>query len=327
MPSSVPFTWHGARPWRAPAGAVMFVACARDIEAQLRGAIPVLDALAAPPLLHAAHDGVSAWVCEDGAGPTRRLLEAWQRRSAAVRLAQPSAPSAWDRFQRLALCRNALLEEAVRSLPASGTLVALDLDCGLLPPSAMVNAIAALRSSPWEVSTANSPGRYRDLLALRSATLNITHDCWQERWPAPLRRYSTPGGLNCGELSVQIEPAAPPLLVDSAFNGLALYKAAALLRAPHCRYAGTAPLGPAAQPVRACEHLAFHACLRQAGARVAIVPSLVVDCRPPARPPPRKVITLHRDGTLTARWRSRRRRKAFPLMQTTHGPRDQARGI
>ena len=72
---------------------------------------------------------------------------------------------------------------------------------------------------------------------------------------------------NC--VATWIRTVANPsvLPVDSAFNGLALYDVAHLhaRNATHCRYHG-----------RTCEHVAFHACLREKGVPIGVLPSMLV---------------------------------------------------
>ena len=62
---------------------------------------------------------------------TRSELRSWSAVDKRVRLllAAPLLYPKWSRTQRLALCRNMLVREAVRNLPEQGALVAFDLDC------------------------------------------------------------------------------------------------------------------------------------------------------------------------------------------------------
>ena len=287
----------GVRPWQPPPDAVMLVGCIRRSAETLRSrVVPYIDAML--PRLHGADDGASMWVCEDDTeekDPTRALLRAWARRNQRVRLVLPRPPASWTRERRLALCRNALLAEARASLPAaSGVLVALDLDCAL--PAALPAAVADLRgASGWEVATANSPGHYRDKWALRSSRLGLAYDCWQDN-----TKVNANG--NCFDHAIRIDADAPPLLAESAFNGVGLYKASALR--PGCAYAGVQMHGK-----QISEHVPFHLCLGRGGAsppfaaaRIAIVPSLLVDCFPPRiQKGPRRVVAYGRNGTLRER--------------------------
>ena len=71
---------------------------------------------------------------------------------------------------------------------------------------------------------------------------------------------------------------APVASVDSAFNGLAVYRLDTIrLRAAACSYDGAAT----------CEHVAFHLCLRAHGLRLGLAPYLVQSC---GDGPPRQLV-------------------------------------
>ena len=92
---------------------------------------------------------------------TRALLRGWAARNRHVRvvLAQPLRYPAWSRTQRLALCRNVLLGEALATLPPSGVLVQFDLDCQVPAPATLLGALRSMigPAPAWDVVTSNSP--------------------------------------------------------------------------------------------------------------------------------------------------------------------------
>ena len=69
--------------------------------------------------------------------------------------------------------------------------------------------------------------------------------------------------------------------MQSAFNGLAVYRVAALraANATGCRFAGS-------KLSRNCEHVPFTSCLRARGLAIGVLPPLVANCgAPPLRGP------------------------------------------
>ena len=85
-------------------------------------------------------------------------------------------------------------------------------------------------------------------------------------------------------------PRAPQ--VDSAFNGLGVYRVPALRAAlsAGCAYRGT-------RNSYQCEHVPFHLCMRKLGMAIGILPAATADCGRVllARPPTRHV-TVRADG-------------------------------
>ena len=281
---------------------VLFVGCARNIAEQARATSEHIDSLGRS---YAEHR-VLIWEDSSSDG-TRDALRAWAARDRRVRLlfADPP-PLAWrrklQRPARIAFCRDVLLTEALRAMPAplsparaaahphdtsastsltppptypQQLLIAIDLDCPpLLQPhvlaaSAQRLATAATphpraRTQPrWHVLSANSLPSYYDRWALRSRPLAIDYDCLLDTQQIARR------GM-CLSYDVRIAPGAPIVPVDSAFNGVAIYSVAALRRSG-CNY-GFDP------QMRSCEHVPFHTCLRRRGLRLGIDPSLLVGC-------------------------------------------------
>lgn len=177
-------------------------------------------------------------------------------------------------------------------------LVSIDLDCPpVLTPSAVGRAVHTLlglgswsqggvrragsgggegggaaateATKGWDALFGNSLPRYYDVWALRSTALGIDYDCLHNKTEARKRGV-------CFDYDLRLDPAAPVLEVDSAFNGVGIYRVASLHRARDaagalCRYGGT-------KLHSGCEHVGFHMCLRGAGLRLGIAPDLVTGC-------------------------------------------------
>ena len=300
-------TYVGRRIAPSSTGTVVAVGCARNVASSLRTArsanrgLEALDS-SAPNVAYVLFHDVPRGGDRDG---TRDELLRMAARSERVRLvlAQPLLYPGWSRTQRLALCRNVLLAEAL-SAAASGdgaagaAMVALDLDCDAGTHDAMARAAAAAGAAlagaaPWAALTANSPGEYHDRWALRSAALGLDYDCQFAK------QTRTLGG--CADWSLRLDPRAPVFAVDSAFNGLGVYDLRQMRRAgaDECRYRGS-------RNSMNCEHVPFHLCLRRKGLAVAVDPGMVVGCGAARLGPAWRVrskAAVFANGTL---WRAQR---------------------
>ena len=173
------------------------------------------------------------------------------------------------RTERIAVCRNTYLDE-VRAQMFRGDLryvLVADLD-GVNP---ILNR-AALEScwsrSDWDVCSANQAGPYYDIWALR-------HPVWcpddYQHELKFLRRYGR--SLRSAAFAaiyakmVTIPPDSDWIEVESAFGGLALYRAAVLVSAS---YVGLRPDG-----TEICEHVSLHEQIRSAGGRIFINPAML----------------------------------------------------
>ena len=173
------------------------------------------------------------------------------------------------RTDRIAQARNAclgLLETDARLAGITHVMVA-DLDgvCAALTPAALAHCFTL--DEPWDMVAANQGDFYYDLWALRHP-LWCPGDVWVEK------RALEPlvGPIQADQLAVlarmlHLAPSLPPIEVDSAFGGLALYRREALQGA---RYEGLTPEGD-----EVCEHVALHLAMRRAGRRLYVVPALI----------------------------------------------------
>ena len=310
---------------------VHLVGCVREAAAKLTSTMfPLLSALA---IQFAAHE-VSIYE-NDSADKTRDVLLQWlsqpsggiHARSLILPLSGEIASRYPERTDRIAHCRNTLMRHALQrsrrwhGKTASAFVVVLDLDCKrpVAPTPLAMAVMSMLRSHEWDVLAGNSkPGLdYYDLWALRSKTLGMEYDCWRDR--QAMARFGS-----CDAYEMRLDQKAPPFEVDSAFNGLAIYRVSSLLReerrednhkkwwqqyldrwpsvaaamadgsgsdsAAPCMYDGSAT----------CEHEPFHACLRRRGLRLGVAPYLTQGCGngAPRPPPPSVVVRMQMNGSV-----------------------------
>lgn len=174
------------------------------------------------------------------------------------------------RTDRIARCRNAGLEwlEALRAggTPVSHLLMA-DLD-GVNDGLTREALASCWLREGWDACMANQAGSYYDLWALRHPEW-CPGDCWKEA------DFLTAHGVPRDRATmaaaylrmVTLAPDHEWIEVDSAFGGLAVYRADAI--AGH-RYRGLQDDG-----TEVCEHVPLHLSMRARGARLFINPRLV----------------------------------------------------
>jgi hypothetical protein len=146
---------------------VLFGSCAKNVRKKLEGhSMALLEGLGTALAAESVRSSVLIFEDEQlgkaaEAEGTRALLRGWAARNRHVRvvLAQPLRYPAWSRTQRLALCRNVLLGEALATLPPSGVLVQFDLDCQVPAPTTLLGALRSMigPAPAWDVVTSNSP--------------------------------------------------------------------------------------------------------------------------------------------------------------------------
>jgi len=248
------------------AGDLLVVGLARNCGGALPGEVRRI--LAAMPRFRRIHWFV---VESDSSDDTLAVLGRLQGEVADFRFLtlgtlQPTLP---QRTARIAHCRNACLDH-FRHDPACADVryvVVADLDGSNTHLTA--DAVASCwQRSDWDGCMANQAGPYYDIWALRHA-LWSPGDCWQQaRFLASLGQDEERAKMaTVFARMVTLAPQSPWLEVDSAFGGLAIYRADALRGG---RYVGLSPQGE-----EVCEHVALHAALRAAGRRLFINPALI----------------------------------------------------
>jgi len=120
----------------------------------------------------------------------------------------------------------------------------------------------------WDVCTANQTGRYYDIWALRHEHWS-PNDCWSQfhfLLSIGMRKdkayaYSINGRM------IKIPKTLDWIEVDSAFGGIAIYKAETLQDAS---YVGTSEVGG-----MICEHVTLHSKLREKGFKIFVNPRFI----------------------------------------------------
>jgi hypothetical protein len=206
---------------------------------------------------------------DDGTLDALRALERSmpQLRHLSLGALRPTVPKRTDRIAR---CRNAYLDELASNplyRDVSHVLVS-DLDGVSRDVDAAGLASCWRPGMPaWDMCAANQRDYYYDVWALRHATW-CPGDAWREHAAlAPLLGRKAADEIALFSRMVHIDPSRPPIEVQSAFGGLAIYRKAALLGA---RYVGLDGDGN-----EICEHVTLHAQMRAAGGRLFINPALV----------------------------------------------------
>lgn len=208
------------------------------------------------------------------------------------------------RTDRIAVCRNRYLDE-LRSNPqyadAEYVLVA-DLDGANRDLTAQALQSCWQSDEIWDVCAANQSDAYYDIWALRHPQW-CPDDCWQQyRWLRPLFGHEQALSVAIHSRMVRLAARSSWVQVQSAFGGLALYRRSALAAG---RYSGVDAEGE-----QVCEHVPFHAQLRQAGFKIFINPALINAHRTPHSARKRWDVRLRRkiEGLgkqVRARWRGR----------------------
>ena len=173
------------------------------------------------------------------------------------------------RTDRIAQCRNRYLDE-LTAHPAYADVdyvVVADLDGinNLIDEQ----ALASCWQTPvaWDMCAANRRNYYYDIWALRHPDW-CPHDCW-ERFQRLRPQIGNENAYQMAILGpmVRIPATLPPIPVDSAFGGLAIYRKSALLSS---RYVGLTASGE-----EICEHITLHKRMREAGHQLYINPAMV----------------------------------------------------
>jgi len=173
------------------------------------------------------------------------------------------------RCERLAICRNAYLDE-LRDNPAYRDvthLIVSDMDGVSRHLTSSALASCWHQHEPWSACTANQADFYYDVWTLRHPVW-CPGDCWQEyQRLLPIVGKRVAKELTVYSRMIHVHRNAAMIEVESAFGGLAVYKREAILEA---RYRGVRPDG-----TEVCEHVALCEQMRAAGHRIFLNPALI----------------------------------------------------
>ena len=255
------------------AGCRLFIgALCRDAKPQLPGFNRFLQRIF--PLLASLQVVVVENDSKDGSiSELSRLAQRWPKN---LRLIQPGSLDQrfLERTDRIAFCRNLLLEQFYARGGSEAFDLVLMLD--IAPETAAIsprciNRALILSPPDWSVLTANHASFYYDIWALRhtfwcpfdvSKVFHEQRDILGEEFTRRVLIASR---------QIHLPAHLPPIAVDSAFAGAALYRASSIVG---CNYVGHDDLGC---PV--CEHVNFHQLIRDRGGNIYIQPCFVVSSR------------------------------------------------
>lgn len=246
----------------------VFAGCARDCAPFLDGVLRNIETFAS------IYDSFEVIIVEnDSADDTRLRLQEFAASRGNVRLIEADGLEERHpkRGDRLAVARN-LYMDAVREDYYSDCddLVVIDFDdvnCEPIDGAAFEAARRWLWQEPNRRGVfANSAPFYYDLWPLRHPTW-CPDDCWER-----VRKTQRALGLDeavrrfVASRQIPIAPDTPPIMVDSAFGGLGIYRREATLGAT---YIGLDP-----DDEEVCDHASFNASVKGADGVLAIFPSL-----------------------------------------------------
>ncbi len=246
----------------------VFVGCARSCARYLDGVLANIEALGS------TYDAFEVIIVEnDSVDDTRRRLQEFANSRGNVRLIDADGLDQAHprRGDRLAVARNLYLDALQDNRYSDcDDLVVLDFDDVNCRPIDK-QSFAAAREWLWQEPNrrgvfANSTPFYYDLWALRHPTW-CPDDCWGR-----VRKAQSRIGLDeavrrfVADRQIAIAAETAPIMVDSAFGGLGIYRREATLDG---RYVGLDP-----NDEEVCDHVSFNAAVRGADGVLAIYPAL-----------------------------------------------------
>lgn len=240
---------------------------------------------------------------------TRSLIQTYACSSPYVKFIH-QANDAPQRTERLARCRNTLLQQCKTLLAGSPVLpeymLMMDLDDVIaeMTQQSLVDNFNKPGVQNWSVMSANNMGSYRDQWALRTFDQQwMPWDMWacvgiEKRngtygraanrilYPPEIDMYSYDqigrwcvfgGSASVAKYGVNgrthaVRPFDAPIPVISAFNGAAIYRMASVGSCDYGNGLFTSQLG---QSWEECEHVAFHECLHKIGNKMFINPGFI----------------------------------------------------
>ncbi len=178
--------------------------------------------------------------------------------------------SSLKRTENMAVARNTYLDYLRENSRLDSYQYVIVADFNNLNSKLEKVAVDSCFDNPtWDVVTANQEGRYYDAWALRHP-LWSPNDCWEQheffrkytRFPESAVTYSMRSRM------LRIPKDSEWIEVDSAFGGLAIYKASFL--GSNARYSGIKEDGK-----QICEHVPFHSNLKNEGATIFVNPAFI----------------------------------------------------
>lgn len=175
------------------------------------------------------------------------------------------------RTERLAFCRNIIVDEVIKNYKTVDYIFMADMD-GVNNMLTEKNIIECWQTSvDWDVICANQLSFYYDIYALRQDFWN-NNDCVITK----NKLESIIGINNAHKVAIEskqikINPNMPPIKVNSAFGGFAIYKSKVFISG---RYNGIYDNN------EICEHVKFNEIITNNGYSIYINPALINCIRP-----------------------------------------------
>jgi len=222
------------------------VACAKDVEKEFDQFRKYVE-----PIVDLFHPTSRILILEsDSKDNTLAKLRQWPR--AQVYTYGNLSATIPRRTERIAYCRNKLLDEARKLKP--DYMLVVDADIFAANVSSFLSNFE-YDTNDWSVMTANLLKNYYDIWALRTLSDSILNfDIWHRIWALQLAHGYCYDSLSKNILEIHQKTYPPDrniLEVRSAFDGAGLYKMSAT---EGCNYSGY---------FHTCEHVPFHICMRE----------------------------------------------------------------
>jgi hypothetical protein len=170
------------------------------------------------------------------------------------------------RTARISSARSAIQRIASEKYSDFEYVAMMDLD-GVNRDLTLKSIRKSFEFEGWDAIFANQPLRYYDIWALRASGWN-ERDCWRE-FETLLENLPRKEALRIAvtKKMKSISPKSEPILVDSAFGGLGIYRMEAFLNSDY--------LGVDSAGDEVCEHVYFNQTLTKKGYKLYVMPSLV----------------------------------------------------
>jgi len=175
-----------------------------------------------------------------------------------------------NRIDRLSRCRNAYVDYIRNNFTVEDDawVCVVDLD-GIASNIPIDEITLAISSGMADAYTANQEGPYYDIFALRCHGW-VEKDPFLSQRELMLQGFSEKTAHKKAILDSmkRIPPSSPPVIVDSAFGGLAVYRMRYFVASHY------SPVNETGLPQ--CEHVEFSRQFRKSGGRIVIWPKLVI---------------------------------------------------
>lgn len=241
---------------------VLVMACGRNVETAIPGFQRNVYAIVKPFRNYRILLGES-----DSTDGTLSTMQQWRANDTRVHLyahGNLSQTFSFLRTQRIAVCRNSLLENARKNnwMKEARFIFMMDMDINRNSILTLTNVLTNFEydTRDWAVMTASQTKRYYDIWALRSDVVN--YDCWKVVGTFRNRELAAQKFIVVHTKPIPKDFGLIP--VSSAFGGFGIYQTRYL---NNCTYEGFDLIDR-----EKCEHISFHECIVRNGGKIFINP-------------------------------------------------------